>query len=216
MTIFLKESIGINCSLPKNKDEMITAMICCNQNESQTIYQHGQSVSNHFIDLINHLKGIDLLNDWKMPNWIYDYKDKLIESMHDEEKIKEYTIYHDCGKPYCRTVDYLGKVHFPNHEIVSSYVWLSIGGDVDVGRLIADDMVIHTATAIEIEDKLNKWSCQDAVTLLLAALAEVHSNSKMFGGIESTSFKMKWKTVDKRGKQICKFLFKNQEKGVFC
>ena len=69
-------------------------------------------------------------------------------------------------------------------------------------------VVIHTATAEEIDKKLEEdWTEQDACTLLLAALAEIHSNAKMFGGIDSTSFKMKWKQLDRRGKQICKKLF---------
>jgi hypothetical protein len=52
-----------------------------------------------------------------------------------------------------------------------------------------------------------EWSAKDAITLLIAALAEVHSNASLFGGIESTSFKIKWKTIDKRGRQICKRYF---------
>lgn len=67
-------------------------------------------------------------------------------------------------------------------------------------------MAIHLSSAEEIEMRLKSmWTTADAVTLLIAALSEVHSNAKMFGGIESTSFKMKWKTIEKRGKQICKF-----------
>jgi len=42
----------------------------------------------------------------------------------------------------------------------------------------------------------------EAATLLLTALAEIHSNAEMFGGIESTSFKIKWKQLNRRGKKI--------------
>jgi hypothetical protein len=42
------------------------------------------------------------------------------------------------------------------------------------------------------------------MTLLVAALAEIHSNAQLFGGIESVSFKSKWKNWDRRGKQIMK------------
>jgi hypothetical protein len=51
--------------------------------------------------------------------------------------------------------------------------------------------------------------CKDpkmACTLLLSALAEVHSNANMFGGIDSTSFKIKWKHLDKRGKKAVDIL----------
>ena len=42
----------------------------------------------------------------------------------------------------------------------------------------------------------------EAPTLLLTALAEVHSNAIMFGGLTSDSFKMKAKHLDKRGRQV--------------
>lgn len=53
--------------------------------------------------------------------------------------------------------------------------------------------------------------CQDkktALTLLLIGLCELHSNAEMFGGIESTSFKIKWKSLSKNGKRIIKYLKK--------
>jgi hypothetical protein len=37
---------------------------------------------------------------------------------------------------------------------------------------------------------------------LLTGLCEIHSNARMFGGIESTGFKIKWKHLDKMGKRI--------------
>ena len=41
-----------------------------------------------------------------------------------------------------------------------------------------------------------------ALTLLIVGLSEIHSNSQMFGGIGSTSFKIKLKSITQRGKQI--------------
>jgi hypothetical protein len=42
--------------------------------------------------------------------------------------------------------------------------------------------------------------------LLLTGLAEVHANAKMFGGLESTSFKIKFSQIEKRGNAIIKEL----------
>lgn len=192
-------------------DDMVADMLKCEQTQGQSVYQHGQSVSVHFFDLIHALKYDDeeVLIKWRIPKWLLEYKDCILDTLHDSGKIELYTLYHDCGKPYCRHVDKkTGSFHFPNHAEVSRYVWACVGGNEVVGNLIADDMVIHTANAEEIDRKLNEdWDEQDAITLLIAALSELHSNAKMFGGVESTSFKSKWKKVDRRGKQICKKLF---------
>jgi len=66
-------------------------------------------------------------------------------------------------------------------------------------------MVLHTCTADQLATKLSEWSSEHAFSLLVAALCELHANAKMFGGIESTSFKIKWKKLNKRGKQIVKY-----------
>jgi hypothetical protein len=61
-------------------------------------------------------------------------------------------------------------------------------------------------------NKLDEF-CEDfaAISLLITGLAEIHANAEMFGGIESTSFKMKYKQINRRGKQIIKIL-KEEEK----
>ncbi len=200
---------------PKNFDEMVAEMLKCEQTKGLSVYQHGQSVRNHFFELTHALKhdDEDTLCKWRVPKWLLEYKDCILNSLHEPGKIELYTLYHDCGKPYCRHVDkQMGTVHFPNHAQVSRYIWACVGGNDVVGHLIADDMVIHTATAEEIDRKLDEeWDAADALTLLIAALAELHSNAKMFGGIESTSFKSKWKKVDRRGNQICKRLFGGEQ-----
>jgi hypothetical protein len=183
-------------------DEMISDMLDCEQTQGQSVYQHGESVKKHFLQVIDHLNKGTPLEGWRIPKWL---ENRELISLHDLETISQYTLYHDCGKPYCRSVDGEGKVHFYNHAQTSSEVWLEVGGCETVSRLIRDDMVIHTASADEINLKLKTdWSKEDAFTLLIAALSEVHSNAKMFGGIESNSFKSKWKKVNQRGNQICK------------
>ena len=85
--------------------------------------------------------------------------------------------------------------------------WLEIGGNREAAVLIRLDMKIHTLKADEIEEFIQH---PEAITLLLAGLAEVHSNAKMFGGLESDSFKIKWKHINKRGKMICQKLFRRE------
>jgi hypothetical protein len=197
--------------VPKNFDEMVAMMLRCEQTPGQSVYQHGQSVCKHVFDLIDHINGLYTLPEdrWRLPEWLDVYGVDLVANLHDEGKIRQYTTYHDCGKPYCRTVDKkTGDVHFQNHVDASSYIWACVGGNQIVGHLISQDMVIHTETAEQIAKKLvDEWTTEDAATLLLVSLAELHSNARMFGGVESVSFKIKWKQLERRGKQICKHCF---------
>jgi hypothetical protein len=68
-------------------------------------------------------------------------------------------------------------------------------------------MVFHTIKSDEVEEFLNN-SLQTVLTLLVTSLCELHSNASMFGGIESTSFKIKYKQLDKRGNQVLKLILK--------
>jgi len=195
-------------------EEMVRAMLLCEQTSGQTVYQHGQSVDTHIRQLLDYMGGMPLDGPWRLPKWIDQYKDEIMENLHPVDVISTYALYHDCGKPFCRIVDEEGRVHFPNHAETSKEVWLKVGGSETVANLIGWDMVIHTAKAEEIKRHLEEeWTVQDAMTLLVAALAEVHSNAKMFGGIESVSFKSKWKQIDRRGKQILKHFFKENNDG---
>lgn len=200
---------------PRNFDEMAQAMLQTEQTKGQTVYQHGQSVLSYFYDLLYHLQeDHDLEFEWRLPKFLTDYKCCILSNLRDEGKIHAYLLYHDCGKPYCCHVDKkLGTVRFPDHAEVSKYIWACVGGNDIVGQLIGWDMVIHTASAEEITRFCEEeWDVEDGCTLLLASLAEVHSNARMFGGIESNSFKSKWKKIERRGKQICKHYFGKEEK----
>lgn len=197
---------------PTPFQKLVVAMLKCEQTPGQSVYQHGVSVNHHFEDLISVLsQGGD--SDWRLPEWAVTYADDIIKNIHPSEITSVYLVYHDAGKSECKVIDENGKVHFPNHAAVSKRVFLEAGGDPVVANLIGWDMVLHTAKAEEIEEYCKIWTKQDAATLLLAALAEIHSNAKMFGGIESASFKIKWKQLERRGKQVCKHFFKENESG---
>lgn len=108
-------------------------------------------------------------------------------------------IYHDCGKPFCLQVDEEGKRHFPNHAEISKQTWLSCNGDLPTANLIGMDMELHLMRPGQEEQFSHR---PEACTLIIAALCEIHSNAEMFGGIDSTSFKIKWKHLNKFATRI--------------
>ncbi len=182
-------------------------MQSCEQTPGQTILQHGLSVWSHLNELLLFLDGQPLdQTRWKVPLWLSEHRELLRSLVLPESILQEYATFHDCGKPRCKEVDSQGRVHFPNHAEVSCRTWLEVSDDLDVAFLIRNDMKMHTMNYDECADFLCETNPRFAVSLLLSALAEVHSNAAMFGGVNSTSFKIKAKKLDKRGKQVCAFL----------
>ena len=186
--------------------QLISDMKNCEQTKGQSVLDHGLSVKNYTFDLINHLrKGTPLKYEWIIPDWLYENKDLILSSLPSDRTLKYYTILHDCGKPYCIQIDELGKRHFLDHANVSYNVFSQLFDDKIADDLIKHDMDIHLLKADGVEE-----FCKNpyALTSLLVGLAEVHSNSQMFGGLDSTSFKIKWKSINQRGKQIIKTIKK--------
>ena len=177
-------------------------MLACEQTSGMNMMQHGASVYEFFLDLKSHIcSGTPLSNDWKLPEWVSN--PMLWEKLLTPAIVEEYQLFHDCGKPFCRTVDEAGKQHFPDHAATSEKIWREIGGNEQVATLIGMDMDIHLLK----DDGIAEFAKHpEAASLLLTGLAEIHSNAKMFGGIDSTSFKIKWKHIDKRGKKIVALL----------
>jgi hypothetical protein len=120
-----------------------------------------------------------------------------------------YLLYHNCGKSFCKRVDENGKSHFPDHAAVSKATYALYFPltpfTLDIQELIGYDMVIHTANREEIAEHLKVWKPETAIALCFSALAEVHSNAMMFGGLDSTSFKIKYKRIEKN----INFIFKH-------
>jgi peptidyl-tRNA hydrolase len=185
---------------PAKRASLLETMRSCEQTSGLTVLAHGEMVRDHYRDLMDHLRfGSPLRGEWRLPDWIHD--PLLVEGLPSSETMAEYHVFHDCGKPVCRTVDAEGRQHFPDHAAVSARVWADAGGDPDVGDLIAMDMDVHLLKAEDVEAFSQR---PEACALLLTALSEVHANASMFGGIQSTSFKIKAKHVEKRGRAILK------------
>lgn len=184
------------------RNGLIEQMRGCEQTSGMTILQHGEMVRDHYADLISHLRnGTPLAFQWRLPDWIGD--PILIEDLPSDGTMAEYHLFHDVGKPACRTVDADGRQHFPDHAAVSARVWRNAGGDEEVAHLIASDMDIHLLKGDGVEAFAQR---PEARALLLTGLAEVTANASMFGGLEAVNFKMKWKALDKRGRAILKVL----------
>ena len=173
----------------------------CLQTEGQSVYAHGEAVRDRMRQLLRYLDTGELAAGWVYPDWLGSYRTQIRDALLPRQTIEEYTLFHDCGKPYCPSD---GERKFPNHAEASYRTWLAVGGTPAAAQLMRMDMLIHTLKAEEIP---SFCSNTEAPTLLLAGLAEIHANAEMFGGVTSTSFKIKWKQLDRRGRAICRHLF---------
>jgi len=122
-----------------------------------------------------------------------------LNSLPSNETLELYTTFHDCGKPYCLEIDCEGKRHFLNHSQKSYEIFSQVFDNPIAADLILHDMDIHILKSDQVSEFCKNPNC---ITLLLTGLAELHSNCQMFGGLESTSFKIKFKSISQRGKQI--------------
>jgi len=166
----------------------------CEQFPGMSILDHGQDVFARYLDLISPEPKLQ----WRMPDWI----EKLKPLQLPIEIMKHYLIYHDCGKPFCRVVDENGKQHFPSHAQVSYHTWMKFAEtpeDEQIGQLILMDMDAHTLKGDAVNEFIQR---PEAPSLILAGLAEIHSNAAWLGQLDSDQFKIKWKQLDKIGKKL--------------
>lgn len=179
-------------------ERLVAAMQECRQTPTQTVLEHGDSVWDHFEQLLDHLtNGTALPAWWRVPQWAYT--SGVFDRILPLDIVEQYIRMHDCAKPIVLQIDEQGRRHFPGHAQVSEQVWLAVGGDPMSARLMGMDMDAHLLKADGIQEFADR---PEAVTLLLTAIAEVHSNAAMFGGVDSDGFKMKAKHLDKRGRQV--------------
>ena len=176
----------------------------CEQTKGQSLLQHGVSVKNYLFDLINHMRSNKPLKyKWVLPDWLMSNKELILSSLPDDETLDLYTVFHDCGKPFCVETDSDGKRHFPNHAEVSYDYFNKVFNNPIAGELIRHDMDIHLLKSDGVEQFCNN---PYALTLLLTGISETHSNANMFGGTSSVSYKIKMKSLTQRGKQILEII----------
>jgi hypothetical protein len=174
-------------------------MKSCEQSSGQTILEHGEAVSQAYKDLIGPQSQIA----WRLPDWFKQNHEWMISQCPSLDIMEAYHLFHDVGKCECRELDVAGNPHFQNHALISARTWLVAGGSQQVGTLIERDMDMHLLKPSRVQG-YNHFDLVPA--LLLTALSEIHANAKMFGGIESTSFKIKWKALDRLGTTILRSL----------
>lgn len=184
---------------------LVIKMDDCPQTETQSVLDHGLSVRNYALELYDYIYfDGKLTKQWRIPEWLEHYREEFQTQLLDRLTIEHYTVFHDCGKPFCLEYDKDGRKHFPNHAKISERTYREVFSNNQVASLIGMDMDIHLLKSDGLKEFAKR---KEALTLLLVGLAEIHSNAEMFGGIDSTSFKIKWKQIDKRGKQILKEKF---------
>ena len=187
------------------KFEVIAAMSKEEQCEGQTILEHCKSVRDYFFDLIEVLNGNIGKYEWCLPTWCVKYSKQLLTNLPADYILEKYLLWHDCGKPFCKVIDENGKTHFPDHAKVSAKLFQELYPEqLEVSYLIENDMRFHLLKTEEVEEFCK---LPYASVLMLASIASLHSNGKMFGGFQSQSFKIKWKRMNRNGNEICKIMF---------
>lgn len=165
------------------------------QMKGLSVYEHGMSVRESYQSLILQLESGNFSE--LVVQEVYNLTKSFILP---NEVVYKYQEFHDCGKPFCLIIDEEGKKHFPEHAKVSGDVWKSLYPESkDIYKLILKDMDFHTLKGIELEDLCKH---RLAPTLYFTAWAEIISNSKMFGGVDSVSFKIKKKKLIQSGKKL--------------
>ena len=189
------QSLGLALNNSRIRSKTYESMLRCEQTDGVDMFDHGIAVFQKYKQLYKQLTGVKS-TDLPMPSWL---NSELINKLEPLSVVFDYTIHHDCGKPSVLQYDETGKRHFPNHSKKSTERAQSIGLSNQVCSLIEHDMDFHTLKSEDIETFAK---LPNAITLMVVGVAEVLANAEMFGGFDSVSYKIKWKHIEKRGRQV--------------
>ncbi len=167
------------------------------QYKNISVLKHGEMVHQEYINIIENYQRYEKINFLLLKN---------LRQIHEKtlplDRMKEYHLYHDCGKPFVLTKDDQGQ-HFDNHADKSAEIYFKyINQDKDIYWLIKNDMFLHTKSSEKIKEILDHPLI---LSLMLSSLAELYANKDMFGGLHSESFKIKYKKLDRRINQILSY-----------
>lgn len=183
--------------------DTVDKMMETEQTKDVSILQHGLQVCDKLFSLIIPALNSDV-TEIKFPNWFIENKKFILENLPSEYILRKYAIFHDIGKPYCLEHDEEGKRHFPNHAEYSFQKYLELfPNEKEIAELIRNDMIIHILKDHGVENFSKNKNC---ITHLVVGLAEIYANAEMFDGVESESFKIKYKQLERRGSAIISVL----------
>lgn len=169
-------------------DDMLNNMSACFQFKHVNMIEHGQMVSDRYIQLVNELK-TGITNDL-LPPQLYELFNK--HNLLDDQLMNQYHVLHDCGKPLCNVI---GTNSYPNHAEVSyNQIKLLFEHNYDLQFLVLHDMDFHT---LKNDQLITLAQSKYGFSLYLTAWAELFANSEMFGGCDNVSFKIKRKKLIK-------------------
>lgn len=187
-------------------DALISAMRATPHGASSDSLEHGQSTWQHYSELCGAISSGDPFPD-SWPSWLATHGQDLLALQEPESTMMTYLTFHDCGKAWALTRDVDGRVHYPDHAERSAEIWSRAGGSQRECELMRNDMALHTISADEAASFAHNPL---APSLLLAAFAELQSNAtSIFGGRDSTSYKIKIKALNRRANAICRCLFQS-------
>lgn len=165
-------------------------MQACQQTAGLNVLQHGVLVSLAYSEMLKELR-----KGTHQEEFLQGMFPLLEPLLFEEELMSRYHVYHDCGKPFCQATE---ERKFPDHEARSFEQWsLIFPEDKIVANLMLNDMKFHAGN-----NDAEFYSSELAPSLYLTSWAELEANSSMFGGHESTSYKIKRKRLIQQGKKL--------------